>query len=305
MTNKIQIQITRAEAGRRTDQFLGQHLKSHMSRSQMMTLIKDVGIMVNGQVSHQCNRVLKEHDSLEVVIPEIKPFEVLGEDIPIEIIHEENDFLVLSKPSGLVVHPGAGQKTGTMVNALLGAKKELSDEGSEERPGIVHRLDKGTSGLILIAKTNEAHRKFAEMFSARQIKKTYLAVVAGKIEHYEGRIEEPIGRHEKFRTRMGIVPEPKGKPALTEYRLLENFKYSSYIEVYPMTGRTHQIRLHFNHIGHYVLGDETYGRKGTAPRLALHASDLKFDHPITGEPVHFTAPIPEDFQAILDAERNR
>lgn len=305
MTKKYAFTIDQADAGRRLDQFLASRLSGESSRTGLQKMIKTRGVRLNGKAFSKANHVLKEGDRIEFALPERASKKLIGEAIPVDVIYEDEDLLALNKPTGMVVHPGAGNLSGTLVHALVGAGKALSDVGGDERPGIVHRLDKETSGLLLIAKNNQAHRCLASMLAARLIRKEYAAVVRGRVEYLEGRICEPIGRDPRHRMKMAVRHTEEAKDALTEYAVAERFLYSTLLRVHPITGRTHQIRVHLTHIGHPVLGDTTYGRKSECPRMALHAAKLEFDHPITKKRLRLEAPLPEDFKEILERERRR
>src|SRR6202011_1415540 len=213
-----------------------------------------------------------------------------------DVLYEDEDMIVINKPSGLVVHPGAGQREHTLVNALLHHFPKLSGIGGKERPGIVHRLDKETSGCLVVAKTDEAHRALSEQFEHRTIEKIYLALVAGRLGKNAGTVEEKIGRHPVHRQKMSISRR-RGREAKTEYRVLSSSDEVSLVECKLHSGRTHQVRVHLHHLGHPVLGDKIYGRKSAAkfPRQMLHAWKLGFQHPRTGDRKNFEAPLPNDF----------
>jgi len=305
MTRKFSFTIDRADEGRRMDQFLASRLSGEISRTVLQKLIKTQGIRLNQKTFFKTNHHLQIGDHLELELPQKASGELIGESIPVDVVYEDEDLLVINKAVGMVVHPGAGNLSGTLVHALVGAKKELSDAGGKERPGIVHRLDKDTSGLLLIAKNNQAHACLSSMLSSRLIRKEYAAVVQGQVDYLEGRIEEPIGRDPRHRTKMAVRRDESAREAVTNYVVAERFKYSTLLRVSPVTGRTHQIRVHLRHIGHPVLGDALYGRKSDCHRLALHAAKLELDHPITKKRLVMNAPLPEDFKEILERERQR
>ena len=236
-----------------------------------------------------------------------KPSSLQPEQIPVNVIYEDESLLVVDKPAGMVVHPGAGNKKGTLVHALLGRGTTLSmgDTKVKDRPGIVHRLDKETSGLLIVAKNNEAHRKLQDQFESRTVTKIYTALVSGRVDFEEGHIEDPLSRHLKIRRKMAVSKSELAKEALTKYRVLERFGFSTLLKVRILTGRTHQIRVHLAHLGHPVLGDELYGKKESAPRLCLHASKIEFTHPKTGKMMFFESPLPPEFEAALKEEKSR
>jgi len=230
----------------------------------------------------------------------VEKIDVQPEPIPLEIIFEDNDLIVINKPAGLTVHPGAGQREHTLVNALLSHCATLSGIGGKERPGIVHRLDKETSGCLVVAKNDMAHRELSKQFAARMVEKVYLALVAGRLCKATGVIEEKIGRHPVHRQRMRVT-SVRGRSAKTEYRVIRSSKEASLIECRLHTGRTHQIRVHLHHLGQPVLGDKVYAQRATKsfPRQMLHAWKLGFHHPRTGEWKNFEAPLPPDFKEAI------
>ena len=243
-------------------------------------------------------------DNVELTVPDPVELTVEKEDIPLEILYEDEDVAVVNKPCGMVVHPAPGNETGTLVNALLYAMDDLSGIGGVKRPGIVHRLDKDTSGLLMIAKNDQAHESLSEQLRERTMDKRYLAVVEGEMKEPSGRIEQPVARSKKDRKKMAIDPE--GRYALTEWTLKENLRGAALLEVHILTGRTHQIRVHMQSIHHPVAGDPIYGAKNgvKAPRLMLHAWRLSFTHPRTGERLSFCAEPPEAFVRTLEKLRN-
>jgi len=290
--NKLTVQHT--DAGQRLDRFLVQALPA-FSRSRLQALIRDGFVTVNGNAARPRDLV-RAGDVIEWREPEISKIESQPEPMDLEILFEDDDLLVLNKPAGLVVHPGAGHQQHTLVNALLAHCKNLSVIGGKERPGIVHRLDKETSGALVVAKNDAAHRDLSKQFADRTTGKVYLALVAGTPRKSVGTIDAPIARHPVHRHRMSIA-ERTGRPAKTEYRVLRSSGDRSLVECTIHTGRTHQIRVHLHHLGHPVLGDKVYGgkRAGNSPRQMLHAWKLAFRHPRTDEQLSFTAPIPRDF----------
>lgn len=299
---RVEFEVGRAESGRRLDQCLAARLKDTGSRNHIQSLVLERGVWVNGGVVKQKNYSVKEGDLIRLEWPVQKPFELTGEKIPVPILYEDTDLLVVDKPIGLVVHPGAGRKTGTLVNALIGTGRKLS-EGEAGRPGIVHRIDKDTSGILIVAKTENAHQKLAKLFAEREVAKTYAVVIWGQAPHQEGRLSRNIGRDPQHPTRMKTRVEGEGKEAITEYVALERFRNSTFLEVRLITGRTHQIRVHFASEGHPVLGDRLYGKSDGCPRLALHAWKIAFRHPRTGKEIKVEAPLPSDFVEILAKQR--
>ena len=266
-----------------------------MTRSRVETLIREGRAQVNGAVEKKPGRKVSETDAVSCDVPPPVAVEVQPEDIPLEILYEDDDLAVVVKPCGMVVHPAAGNEDGTLVNALLFHLKNLSGIGGALRPGIVHRLDKDTSGLLLVAKNDATHAALSDALKARTIHKTYRAVARGAFKEPTGVVEAPIGRSPKDRKKMAIVPD--GRYARTEYRVLEPLRGATLVDVNLITGRTHQIRVHFASIGHPLLGDPLYGGKNQPPvgRLMLHARRIEFTHPTTRQPMVFEAPEPPEF----------
>ena len=284
--------ISAAEAGLRLDRFLA-GLRPDFSRSRLQDFIRDGHAKVNGTASKP-SFPLREGDFVELDIPvETAPSPLSAQEMPLGILFEDAHLLVLDKPAGLVVHPGAGNREGTLANGLLHHCAGIEVVGGTERPGIVHRLDKETSGCLVVAKTESAHRQLAGQFASRDVDKTYLALVDGTPRMPHGTIEAAIGRHPVHRQKMAVVE--RGRDALTRYRVLEAREGKALVQAQPKTGRTHQIRVHLKHLGHPVSGDPAYGRRGSFERHMLHAWKLEFTHPATGERVSFTAPLPADF----------
>ncbi|RIK29286.1 MAG: RluA family pseudouridine synthase [Anaerolineae bacterium] len=286
----------------RLDKFLVEVLPE-FSRSRIQGLIADGFVDVNGSPARKAGQPLDAGAALTVRIPPPAPTDLVPEQIPLDIIFENDDLLVVNKPAGMVVHPAAGHASGTLVNAVLGYDPEIEGIGGEERPGVVHRLDKDTSGLILLAKNERAHRWLQDQFRLRKVEKTYLVLVDGAPPTPSGRVEAFIGRDPKNRKRMAVVSQAKGREAISEYKTLENFKSHTLLEFHPQTGRTHQIRLHCAFLKCPIAGDEVYGRKIStigSKRHFLHAFRLKIVLPGEQETRTFEAPLPNDLQQSLD-----
>jgi 23S rRNA pseudouridine1911/1915/1917 synthase len=286
--------LTAGEDARRLDAWLHARFPER-SRSSLQRLVAEGQVLLNGRPAASGARV-RAGDRIEVRFPPPRPAGLVPEERPLEVLHEDEDLLVLNKAPGIVVHPGAGHDSGTLVHALLHhCRGQLSGIGGEARPGIVHRLDKDTSGCLLVAKTDPAHRALAAALKAREIGKTYLALVRGDPRHASGRIETAIGRHPVMRKRMAVRAD--GREARTDWKVLAKGKGGALVECRIHTGRTHQIRVHLSSIGHPVIGDSLYGRaaKVAGARQMLHAWRLAFRHPKSGEELRVEAPVPEDF----------
>jgi 23S rRNA pseudouridine1911/1915/1917 synthase len=265
-------------------------------------LIQDGFVLLDGQAAKKAGQELEDGTHIEVRIPPPVPTDLIPEDIPLQIIFENEDLMVVNKPAGMVVHPAAGHYSGTLVHAALAHAPELEGIGGEHRPGVVHRLDKETSGLIVMAKNDRAHRWLQEQFRSRAVEKVYLALVDGHPPTPEGRIEAPVGRDPHQRKQMAVVALAKGRQAVSEYHTLETFPNHTLLEVFPMTGRTHQIRLHLAFIGCSIVGDVTYGRHTpTLPleRHFLHAARLTITLPKETTPRLFEAPLPQELETVL------
>ena len=291
--------------GQRLDKYLVSMLPE-LSRSRLQALIQDGFVTVNGLRAAKAGVSLEPGQAVMLRLPPAETADVVAEDIPIPVIFENDDVLVLEKPAGMVVHPAAGHHQGTLINAALALVPEIEGVGGERRPGMVHRLDKDTSGVILLAKNDRAHQWLQEQFRSRQVVKIYWALVDGHPPTPEGRIEAPVGRDPAHRQRMAIVPPDKGRSAVTIYRSLERFAGHELIEAHPITGRTHQIRLHLAFIGCPVAGDTLYGhRRSSLPvdRFFLHACRLTITLPGEKKPRTFEAPLPPELANILDALR--
>ena len=293
------------EQEERLDHFLVECLPE-FSRSRLQGLIKDGFVLVDGVLAKKAGQKLEAGSRVEVHIPPPAPSELVGEDIPLDILFENDDLLVVNKPAGMVVHPAAGHDKGTLVHAVLGYDPEMEGIGGEERPGVVHRLDKETSGLILLAKNDRAHRWLQDQFRMRKVEKIYLALVDGAPPTPSGRVEAPVGRDPSHRKKMAIMPPGKGREAVSEYITLEIFEKHTLLEFHPLTGRTHQIRLHCMFLGCPIVGDKIYGHRKQLieiDRHFLHAARLKVVLPGEKIPKTFEAPLPEELAVVLEGLR--
>ncbi len=292
--------IVEDKEGMRIDSYLSEQLE--ISRSKVQKLIKEEKVLVNGKKVSASYTVQLE-DSIEIDDDLDYEIHVEAEDIPLDIIYEDEDLLVINKASGMVVHPAPGHYTGTLVNALL-YKFQLTS-GESYRPGIVHRLDKDTSGLMLVAKNEWTHEKLAEMISTKVVERKYLAIVNGVIKHDTGEIDAPIGRDSKDRQKMAVT-DVNGKEAVTHFKVLERFLNHTLVECILETGRTHQIRVHMAYIGHPVLNDPLYSKgKCTEFGQMLHSYSIRFPHPRTGNELFFTVEVPDEFQEKLEELRSQ
>src|SRR5580700_26796 len=300
--------VERSQPDTRFDQFLREKYPA-ASRGVFKRLIEEGHIRVNGKMV-KATHSPRAGEQVEIHWPEARPAEAQPEEMPLEILFEDKSLLVLNKPAGLVVHPAAGHQEHTLVNALLHhCGGSLSGIGGVIRPGIVHRLDKETSGCLVVAKNDGTHLALAKQFEERTVEKLYDALVLGDVERDAGEIRASIARHPSHRKRMAVRDAADSRFAHTSYRVLERLVHATHVEAEIHTGRTHQIRVHFQFIGHPVVGDATYGAKANkrfaestgyaAPRVLLHARKLSFVHPRTGKKVKFTAPLPEDFAATV------
>jgi 23S rRNA pseudouridine1911/1915/1917 synthase len=311
------LRVTAKDQGRRIDQFLSR-TNLNLSRSQAKNLIEKHLILLNQNLAKPSAHI-RSGDIISGSLPKPKPLSLEPEPIPVTILYEDPSIIVIDKPSGMVVHPAYGNPSGTLVNALLYHCKDLTGINGVLRPGIVHRLDKDTSGVMVVAKDGEALHQLTKQFKNRTVKKTYWAIVYGKFGQHEGLIDSAIGRHPSERKRMSTRTK-KGRVAMTRWKKVEEFDSATLLEIFPQTGRTHQIRVHLSSIGHPILGDPLYGRKGRPGaihdlvlkecvkrlnRQALHAHRLELNHPRTGERVQFVAPIPEDMSNVLSYLRRQ
>lgn len=312
MSQADSILVATSQPGVRLDRYLATQLPAH-SRGRFHQLIDEEAILVNGHPA-KATYSPRAGDRIEIHWPEPTVSEVLPQDIPLEVLYEDDDLLVLNKPQERVVHPAAGHADGTLVNALLHhCRGKLSGIGGVERPGIVHRLDLGTSGCLVVAKSDTAHLHLSKQFAERQVEKIYECLVIGDIHPSHGDIRAPIARHEVQRKKMGVAPAGDGREAWTQYGRMECLNGASRVECQLHTGRTHQIRVHMAHLGFPLLGDLVYGERANArfrqsnpvhvPRQMLHARSLAFIHPRTGLRVGFDAPLPADFLKVLEALR--
>ena len=278
----------------------------NQSRSRLQAWIKEGLVLVDGRPANKAGQMLEGGETIEVHVPPVQPTEVVPEPIPLDILFENQDVLVVNKPAGMVVHPGPGNERGTLVNAVLAHVPDLKGVGGLLRPGIVHRLDKDTSGVIIVAKNDRAHRFLQQQFKDRRTKKVYLALVDGVPPTPQGRIEAPIGRDTTHRQRMKVVPPGKGREAVTMYYTVERFPAHTLLEVHPLTGRTHQIRVHLAFLGCPVVGDTVYGRRKPTLNLKrhfLHAYRLTITLPGEQEPRTFEAPLPPELESALEEAR--
>jgi 23S rRNA pseudouridine1911/1915/1917 synthase len=299
------IELNVSQDGLRIDRYIAQAVPD-LTRSFVQKLIDGGRVTVAGQVSKASYKV-EAGDQIIITVPPPEPIEVQAEDIPLTIVYEDADIVVVDKPAGMVVHPAFGHNSGTLVNALLAHCSDLAGIGGAVRPGIVHRLDKDTSGLLIVAKNDLAHQNLQHQFKERLVHKTYLALTEGVLVAAHGVIDAPIGRDPKARQRMAVLPQG-GRAALTEYNVQEYFRAYSLVAAEPVTGRTHQIRIHLAFIGHPIVGDLVYGfRKQRLPlkRQFLHAARIAFTLPSTGQPVEFHSELPADLAAVLQSLRTQ
>ena len=301
---KEKLIVNSENVGVRLDAYVADNINS-LSRTMVKKLIEEGNISVNGKTQKVSYKV-QENDEISVIVPEAKQLDLKAQDIPLEVVYEDKDIIVVNKPKGLVVHPANGNWDGTLVNAIMAiCKDSLSGIGGEIRPGIVHRLDKDTSGLLIIEKNDVAHLNMSNQIKDRQVKKVYYALVRGVVSENEATINMPIARSTKDRKKMAVAKN--GKEAITHFKVLERFNKYTLLEVKIDTGRTHQIRVHLSEIGHPVVGDEVYSNGknefGVKGQL-LHAKSLDFKHPITGKEMHLESELPEEFENVLKQLHN-
>ncbi len=305
-TKKITLTVDAGDEGVRLDRYLSDELEDY-SRSYLSKIIKNDGVYINDK-SCKPKDLVKAGDEITVIVPEMAEPEILAEDIPLDILYEDDDIIVVNKPKGMVVHPAAGHFGGTLVNALMfHCKDQLSGINGVARPGIVHRIDKDTTGVLVACKTDFAHRAIAEQLAVHSINRIYHCICLNQIKEETGTVDAPIARSKNDRKKMAI-DRVNGRRAVTHYTVLENLGNYSYVACKLETGRTHQIRVHMSSIGHPLLGDNVYGSGKSAWNLqgqTLHAKVLGFIHPRTGEYMEFEAPLPEYFEKVLSGLRNR
>ena len=295
-SNQIYIKVSEEDSSKRLDVFLTEKLTEIPSRSLVQKLIDNGHVSVNEErVKTRYKTVVGDDVCIVIPVNFLTPRYVEPEDIPLDVVYEDEYLLVINKPIGMAVHPTRGGYSGTLVNALLQYTKNLSNINTDIRPGIVHRLDKDTSGLILVAKDNITHAKIAKQFQRREVKKTYIALVEGEIEREEGAVNVSIGRHPRYYDQRVVSSDECAKEAYTKYRVIKRCNGVSLVELLPLTGRTHQLRVHMLHLGHPVLGDKKYGRKASFERLALHSHKISFCCPKSNTIVNFCVDVPEIF----------
>ncbi|MCM8812036.1 MAG: RluA family pseudouridine synthase [Candidatus Omnitrophica bacterium] len=285
------------ERSTRVDLFLSGR-NPDLSRARIQQLMKEGRVFINGEPCEPSDRIAPE-DRIDMEVPPPAGLALKPEAIPLSVLYEDRWLLIVDKPAGLVVHPAPGHPAGTLVNALLGRGLALSSMAGPFKPGIIHRLDKDTSGILVVAKDDATHRAISRQFSDRSVERVYQAIVKGVVAQDEGTIREPIGRDPKRRQKMTVRSGAHSREAITRYRVLKRFSNATFLELYPQTGRTHQLRVHLAHVGHPILGDRRYGAQQGAPRQALHAHRLGFTHPATRKKVRFVSPLPEELQQTL------
>jgi 23S rRNA pseudouridine1911/1915/1917 synthase len=295
----LKIRVDLDDKGKRLDKFLAQEFSKEFSRSFLQRLLKGGKVLLNGQVP-KGHHIVDTGEYVEVMVPRPVESAIKAEKIPLDIVYEDKYLLVVNKPQGMVTHPAPGNYDGTLVNALLGHCHGLSGIGGVSKPGIVHRLDKGTSGLLVVAKTDEAHKKLAKQFKDKTTKRVYMALVKGNVELDNGTVELPIGRHVRDRKKMAVKFDEEGsKLAVTHYKVIKRFGDFTLLECTLGTGRTHQIRVHLSYIGYPILGDEKYGSRGNFKMPMLHAARIGFTHPVTRKFMEFYKEPPKEMRSII------
>ena len=312
MENKITLSVTETDVGKRIDAFVSE--SSDITRSAAARLIEEDAITVSGRTVAK-NYKLRVGDTVDVLVPEPAPAEAQPEDIPLDVVFEDGDIIVINKPCGMVVHPAAGNEDGTLVNALLHhCAGSLSGIGGVVRPGIVHRIDKDTSGLLVAAKNDAAHQSLADQLKTHDVGRVYYALVIGNLREDRGTVNAPIGRNPRDRKKMAVLSSGDGaaREAVTHYEVLERFRGYCLVRCELETGRTHQIRVHMAHLGHPLVGDVTYGggktkfeaaNKSLISGQCLHAKELKLTHPTTGEHMHFYSELPREMETLIEKMR--
>ena len=288
---------------KRLDVFLSEQLED-FTRSRLKKLIEDGNVFVGGNPVKKSGADIKRGDEVSIIIPDAVEYAAQAENIPLDIVYQDSDFAVVNKPQGMTVHVGNGNESGTLVNALLYSLDSLSGIGGVLRPGIVHRIDKDTTGLLVVAKNDKAHVSLATQIAEKSARRVYYALLEGCVKADSGRIVTDIGRHPQDRLKMAVLPDGEGKIAITDYEVLARFGTEfTLCKFILQTGRTHQIRVHAKHMGHPCVGDPVYGFKKQKYKLSgqlLHAIELSLTHPKTGERMTFNAPLPQEFQAVLE-----
>lgn len=299
MEKLFKVSVGADNQGRRLDKFLAEHFEKDFSRVFLQKLLKKGKVLLNGLLPKRHQKV-SAGETVEITIPAPEESVILAQKIPLKIVYEDKHLLVVNKPQGMVTHPAPGNYTGTLVNALLAHCKDLSGINGVLKPGIVHRLDKGTSGLLLVAKTDDAHKKLAEQFKDKTTKRVYLALVDGNVELDNGTVELPIGRSVRDRKKMAVkFDDESSREAITHYKVIKRFGDFTLLECRLGTGRTHQIRVHLSYIGHPILGDEKYGTKGNFKMPMLHAATIGFIHPATKKFMEFSSKPPKEMADII------
>lgn len=295
----FKVRVDADDKGKRLDKFLAEEFSEDFSRSYLQKLLKNGNVLLNGRVPKR-HHIVDTGEYVEIAVPQPGESVIKAENIPLDIVYEDEYLLVVNKPQGMVTHPAPGNYTGTLVNALLGRCRDLSGLGGVLKPGIVHRIDKGTSGLLVVAKTDEVHRKLSEQFKNKTTKRVYMALVRGNVELDNGVIELPIGRSARDRLKMAVkFEDERSKYAVTHYKVIKRFGDFTLLECVLGTGRTHQIRVHLSYIGHPILGDEKYGSRGGLRFPMLHAARIGFTHPVTKKFMEFFKSPPKDMEDLI------